>query len=86
MNLCISAGELPCLLEYPEVFFRDPVCGNGLLESGEQCDCGTVQECKGTLAETCCDAATCKLKAGTYTLFFLYKKPVCRKLLRRPKF
>lgn len=36
-------------------------CGNGLLEDGEQCDCGTPVECKNK----CCDAATCKFTKGS---------------------
>ncbi|XP_055085700.1 disintegrin and metalloproteinase domain-containing protein 9 isoform X2 [Periophthalmus magnuspinnatus] len=36
-------------------------CGNGLLEDGEQCDCGTPEECK----DKCCDAATCKFTKGS---------------------
>ncbi|XP_028822985.1 disintegrin and metalloproteinase domain-containing protein 9 isoform X2 [Denticeps clupeoides] len=36
-------------------------CGNGLLEMGEECDCGTPQECKNR----CCDAATCRLTPGS---------------------
>ncbi|XP_041442937.1 zinc metalloproteinase-disintegrin-like crotastatin isoform X2 [Xenopus laevis] len=34
------------------------VCGNKFTEIGEDCDCGTVEEC----TNLCCDAATCKLK------------------------
>ncbi|KAG5858170.1 snake venom metalloprotease precursor [Bothrops jararaca] len=38
-----------------------PVCGNELLEVGEECDCGTPENCQNE----CCDAATCKLKSGS---------------------
>ncbi|KAJ8365563.1 hypothetical protein SKAU_G00143940 [Synaphobranchus kaupii] len=36
-------------------------CGNGLLEKGEQCDCGTPEECR----DKCCDAATCMFTEGS---------------------
>lgn len=36
-------------------------CGNGLLEDGEQCDCGTPEECK----DKCCNAATCTFTRGS---------------------
>ncbi|XP_075390634.1 disintegrin and metalloproteinase domain-containing protein 8 isoform X3 [Tenrec ecaudatus] len=35
----------------------DPVCGNKLLERGEQCDCGSAQECKNP----CCNATSCQI-------------------------
>uniref|UniRef100_A0AAQ6IT86 ADAM metallopeptidase domain 9 n=1 Tax=Anabas testudineus TaxID=64144 RepID=A0AAQ6IT86_ANATE len=38
-----------------------PTCGNGLVEQGEQCDCGKPEECKNK----CCDAATCTLTFGS---------------------
>ncbi|KAM9425807.1 zinc metalloproteinase-disintegrin-like jararhagin [Pholidichthys leucotaenia] len=38
-----------------------PRCGNALLDPGEECDCGTVEECKNP----CCDASTCHLTAGS---------------------
>ncbi|XP_040202029.1 zinc metalloproteinase-disintegrin-like batroxstatin-2 isoform X2 [Rana temporaria] len=39
---------------------NDPVCGNQFTEAGEECDCGTVEEC----TNNCCDATMCKLKQG----------------------
>ncbi|XP_069373376.1 zinc metalloproteinase-disintegrin-like 2d isoform X2 [Paralichthys olivaceus] len=38
-----------------------PRCGNALLDPGEECDCGTVKECKNP----CCDASTCRLTEGS---------------------
>ncbi|XP_066093601.1 disintegrin and metalloproteinase domain-containing protein 5-like [Saccopteryx bilineata] len=35
------------------------VCGNGVLEQGEQCDCGTAKNCTH---KACCDTTMCKLK------------------------
>ncbi|XP_034563234.1 snake venom metalloproteinase-disintegrin-like mocarhagin isoform X2 [Notolabrus celidotus] len=37
------------------------LCGNALLDPGEECDCGTVEECKNS----CCDASTCRLTEGS---------------------
>ncbi|XP_045391263.1 disintegrin and metalloproteinase domain-containing protein 28 isoform X4 [Lemur catta] len=36
-----------------------PVCGNQVVEMGEDCDCGTPEEC----TNICCNAETCKIKA-----------------------
>ncbi|KAK5997028.1 Disintegrin and metalloproteinase domain-containing protein B [Cladobotryum mycophilum] len=36
-------------------------CGNGIVEPGEQCDCGGDQACQNN---PCCDAKTCKFKSG----------------------
>ncbi|XP_035527384.1 disintegrin and metalloproteinase domain-containing protein 8-like [Morone saxatilis] len=38
-----------------------PCCGNAMLDPGEECDCGTVEECRNP----CCDASTCRLTEGS---------------------
>ncbi|KAI0244162.1 hypothetical protein L0F63_000736 [Massospora cicadina] len=37
------------------------MCGNGITEDGEDCDCGGVDNCGDN---SCCDAKTCKFKQG----------------------
>ncbi|XP_040906625.1 disintegrin and metalloproteinase domain-containing protein 8a isoform X2 [Toxotes jaculatrix] len=51
-----------CLLDTPSTnrIYGGQVCGNAFVEPGEECDCGTVEECKNP----CCNATTCKLNAG----------------------
>ncbi|KAG8574459.1 hypothetical protein GDO81_009191 [Engystomops pustulosus] len=51
-----------CMRDKPskEEIVSTPVCGNKFREKGEDCDCGSVEEC----TDKCCDAATCKLKEG----------------------
>ncbi|KAG9064683.1 hypothetical protein KI688_002941 [Linnemannia hyalina] len=41
--------------------FEANVCGNGVREEGEQCDCGTPDECA---LDPCCDGTTCKFKGS----------------------
>ncbi|CAL1600078.1 unnamed protein product [Knipowitschia caucasica] len=38
-----------------------PRCGNALLDPGEECDCGTLEECKNP----CCDPLRCRLTLGS---------------------
>ncbi|XP_070924586.1 disintegrin and metalloproteinase domain-containing protein 28 [Macaca nemestrina] len=44
----------------PTDIISTPICGNQMVEMGEDCDCGTSEEC----TNICCDAKTCKIKAG----------------------
>uniref|UniRef100_A0A8C7E060 Uncharacterized protein n=1 Tax=Naja naja TaxID=35670 RepID=A0A8C7E060_NAJNA len=49
-----------CILNKPSrnAIVSRPVCGNNFVEMGEQCDCGSPQDCQST----CCNATTCKLQ------------------------
>ena len=49
-----------CLTNVPTQTVADPVCGNGIRERFEICDCGSAQEC----TDPCCNAATCQLASG----------------------
>lgn len=44
----------------PTSIFDSPQCGNGFVESGEQCDCGLPQFCQNS----CCDPYTCMLRSN----------------------
>ncbi|XP_014666722.1 PREDICTED: uncharacterized protein LOC106808494 [Priapulus caudatus] len=60
----LQTGAGSCLLNRPRTIVeagRDHgTCGNGILEPGEQCDCGANQlECEKK--DPCCDVYTCKL-------------------------
>jgi hypothetical protein len=51
-----SPEQLECLNNKPTSQWGDPICGNGFVENGEECDpIGT---------DACCDATTCKFKNG----------------------
>ncbi|XP_070622660.1 disintegrin and metalloproteinase domain-containing protein 15 isoform X5 [Erythrolamprus reginae] len=57
----LQSHQVGCLLDQPEpARLVNSHCGNGLVESGEQCDCGLFLEC----TDPCCNAATCKLMPG----------------------
>uniref|UniRef100_A0A914HPN2 Uncharacterized protein n=1 Tax=Globodera rostochiensis TaxID=31243 RepID=A0A914HPN2_GLORO len=49
-----------CLHNVPNTVFGGAKCGNGILEEGEQCDCGSTESCPNR----CCVAAECKLAKG----------------------
>ncbi|XP_031244569.1 disintegrin and metalloproteinase domain-containing protein 8 [Mastomys coucha] len=58
----VTKPQTGCLTNVPDVnrFVGGPVCGNLFVEHGEQCDCGTPQDCQNP----CCNATTCQLVKG----------------------
>ncbi|XP_043911968.1 disintegrin and metalloproteinase domain-containing protein 9-like [Protopterus annectens] len=56
----IDRGGGSCLLNIPppQDVYTEQVCGNNIVDPGEECDCGTPQQC----TNPCCDAASCKFK------------------------
>ncbi|KAF0298579.1 Disintegrin and metalloproteinase domain-containing protein 19 [Amphibalanus amphitrite] len=52
-----------CLFNRPnEVSLKIRNCGNGIVEDGEDCDCGTVDSAECARLDPCCDHITCKLR------------------------
>ncbi|VDM57361.1 unnamed protein product [Angiostrongylus costaricensis] len=51
-----SRGVDLCLKNPPERTIGDAKCGNGIVEPGEECDCG-LKQC----LHSCCDGKTCRL-------------------------
>ncbi|XP_031426205.1 disintegrin and metalloproteinase domain-containing protein 9-like [Clupea harengus] len=61
-SMMLRLGHSNCLLNIPQPHetYRKPYCGNKLVDPGEECDCGSEEECEKDL---CCEPKTCKLKS-----------------------
>ena len=52
----LQTGLFSCLDNKPSSPIYPPICGDGLIQGSEQCDCGPSSFCDNP----CCDANTCK--------------------------
>jgi len=57
LALAFEHGMDYCLRNKPRTLFESPVCGNGFVEPGEECDCGLKEHCDNP----CCNPTTCRL-------------------------
>uniref|UniRef100_A0A3B3YHV2 ADAM metallopeptidase domain 22 n=1 Tax=Poecilia mexicana TaxID=48701 RepID=A0A3B3YHV2_9TELE len=58
----LNSGGGACLFNKPRKLLDPPECGNGILEAGEECDCGSTEECAKE-GENCCK--NCTLTKGS---------------------
>ncbi|XP_076677888.1 disintegrin and metalloproteinase domain-containing protein meltrin [Andrena cerasifolii] len=60
LALAFEHGMDYCLRNKPQKLFDSPICGNGFVEPGEQCDCGLKENCDNP----CCNVTTCMLHSN----------------------
>nr|XP_047127404.1 adhesion G protein-coupled receptor L4 isoform X4 [Hydra vulgaris] len=56
----LNNNAYECLANYPSTQFGK-ICGNGIREDDEQCDCGTLEMCRRN-EDHCCEPESCVLK------------------------
>ncbi|KAJ1136470.1 hypothetical protein NDU88_002886 [Pleurodeles waltl] len=54
----LQDGGGACLFNKPSKLLDQPECGNGFVEAGEECDCGSITECSKTSNGHCCKKCT----------------------------
>ncbi|XP_047135033.1 uncharacterized protein LOC100209306 isoform X2 [Hydra vulgaris] len=63
----------PCFTDYPSAPMTK-LCGNGVSEENEECDCGTEEMCKRN-GDNCCEPNNCVLKPSAQCSYV--KNPEC---------